>query len=101
MQMDSVLLQAHPMKEHKKENKIIFKNPRVCTACYCPSCLMALMDTFRIQKASITATETTDFLPGLSDGICTAHAGRAGENSSMQNFIVKKSCNYLLVRAHV
>lgn len=62
---------------------------------------MVLMDMFRIQKARSTAIQTADFLPGLSDGIYTAHAGRGGGNSSMQNFILKQSCNYLLVRALV
>lgn len=77
------------------------KHQRVWTVCYCPLDLMTLTDTFRGQKASITGTQTTDFLLELSDGVRTVHVGRGGDSRSMQNFIAKQSCTFLLVRVLV
>lgn len=78
------------------------RRQKVWTACCCcPPCLTTLMDMFRVQKASITATQTTDFLLDLSDGICTVHVGSRGDSSSKLNFMAKQSWNFLLVRVLV
>lgn len=78
------------------------RRQRVWTSCSCCLlCLTTLMDTFRAQKASITATQSTGFLLHLSDGICTVHVGRGGDSSSIQDFTAKQRCHFLLVRVLV
>lgn len=70
---------------------------RIWATCYCclPS-LMILTYVFRVWEESTTATPTPNFLLDISDGICIAHTGTGGDSSSMQHFIAKQSCNFLL-----